>query len=92
MRLLLWLLLVFAASAWADCRDHRLTPPEHVRLSGAAVMIVVHQSATYDARYSTKRGIDLAVRFAKQRGIPVIYLQDDTPEEYYFMADCQPDH
>lgn len=55
-------------------------------------MIVVHESSTYDARYSTKRGVDEAVRFAKARKIPVIYLQDDTPEEFYFMEDCAPDY
>ena len=55
-------------------------------------MIVVHQSSTYDARFATKRGVDEAVRFAKSRKIPVIYLQDDTPDEFYFMEDCHPDH
>lgn len=83
----LWLLTGHAA-----CRDHVVTPPERVEIAGDTVMIVVHQSATYDARYSTKRGIDEAVRFAKARKIPVLYLQDDTPEEFYFMADCAPDH
>ncbi|MCK9389246.1 MAG: hypothetical protein M0Q22_12765 [Sulfuritalea sp.] len=55
-------------------------------------MIVVHQSSTYDARFATKRGVDEAVRFAKSKKIPVIYLQDETPDEYYFMEDCHPDH
>jgi hypothetical protein len=48
--------------------------------------------STYDARFATKRGVDEAVRLAKSRKIPVIYLQDDTPDEFYFMADCYPDH
>lgn len=55
-------------------------------------MIVVHASSTYDARFSTKRGVDEAVRFAKSKKIPVIYLQDDTPEQFYFMDDCAPDY
>lgn len=55
-------------------------------------MIVVHQSSTYDARFSTKRGVDEAVRFAKSNKIPVIYLRDETPDEYYFMEDCDPDY
>jgi hypothetical protein len=80
------------SSAWAACRQHDITPPEKVKINGDSVMIVVHQSSTYDARFSTKRGVDEAVRFAKDRKIPVIYLQDDTPDEYYFMADCYPDH
>lgn len=55
-------------------------------------MIVVHQTSYHDARFSTKRGIDEAVRFAKERKIPLIYLQDETPDEYYFMEDCSPDY
>lgn len=86
------LLLLLSVPAWAACRTHALTPPEAVRIADDSVMIVVHQSATYDARYSTKRGIDEAVRFAKSRRIPVIYLQDETPDEFYFMEDCYPDH
>lgn len=84
--------LLFLPSAWAACRQHEITPPSKVRINGDSVMIVVHQSSTYDARFSTKRGVDEAVRFAKDKKIPVIYLQDDTPDEYYFMADCYPDH
>lgn len=91
-----WLLLILAVglapSAWAACRTHNITPPEQVNVVTDSVMIVVHQSATYDARYSTKRGVDAAVKFAKEKNIPVIYLQDDTPDEYYFMADCNPDY
>lgn len=84
--------LLFHAVAQAGCRNHAITPPDQVKADGDAVMIVVHQSATYDARYSSKRGIDEAVRFAKLNKIPLIYLQDDTPEEFYFMEDCDPDH
>jgi hypothetical protein len=80
------------SSAWSACRQHDITPPEKVKINGDVVMIVVHQSSTYDARFSTKRGVDEAVRFAKDKKIPVIYLQDDTPDEYYFMADCYPEH
>lgn len=69
-----------------------MTPPSKVIIPGDSVMIVVHQSSTYDARFSTKRGADEAIRFAKAQKIPVIYLQDDTPNEYYFMEDCNPDY
>lgn len=55
-------------------------------------MIVVHATSTHDARFSTKRGVDEAVRFAKSKRIPVVYLQDDTPEQFYFMEDCNPDY
>lgn len=90
---LLCLVCLFAGPARAaSCPPHELTPPERVRIAGDALMVVVHPSATYDARYSSKRGIDEAVRFAKEKGIPVIYLQDDSPLEHYFPADCAPDH
>lgn len=83
--------LLFASSGQASCRQHEITKPSQVKIESNSVMIVVHQSSTYDARFSTKRGIDEAVRFAKSKKIPVIYLQDDTPDEYYFMEDCYPD-
>lgn len=85
-------LALFTSSVWASCKQHQLTPPDAVRTDGEAVMLVVHQSSTYDARHSTKRGVDEAVKFAKNQQIPLIYLQDDTPDEYYFMADCEPDY
>lgn len=84
--------LLGLSTGWAACRQHEITPPPQVRINGDAVMIVVHESSTYDARFSTKRGVDEAIRFAKDRQIPVIYLQDDTPEEFYFMEDCHPDY
>lgn len=90
--LFLLLLLLLAPPSWAACRNHGVTPPAQVRIADDSVMIVVHQSSTYDARFATKRGVDEAVRFAKSRKIPVIYLQDDTPDEFYFMEDCHPDH
>ena len=82
----------YASAGWSACRQHEITKPSQVKIAGDSVMIVVHQSSTYDARFSTKRGVDEAVRFAKSKKIPVIYLQDDTPDEYYFMADCHPDY
>lgn len=87
---IVWMLSL--STAWAACRQHEVTPAPKVRINGDSVMIVVHQSSTYDARFSTKRGVDEAVRLAKANKIPVIYLQDDTPEEFYFMEDCHPDY
>lgn len=88
----LLLLSVAMPAAWAACPPHELTPGNAVRLTGDAVMIVTHPSSTYDARYSAKRGIDEAIRFARNRHIPVIYLQDDSPERFYYMEDCTPDY
>ncbi|MGE0315220.1 MAG: hypothetical protein AB7P21_26690 [Lautropia sp.] len=94
MRYLFALLLVLshAGAVYASCRDHDVTVPSAVRPRGESVMIVVHATSSYDARASAKRGIDDAVRFAKGAKIPVVYLQDDTPDEFYFMQDCSPDY
>lgn len=81
-----------AAVARAACPPHSFTDPSQVKLPGDSVMIVVHATSTHDARFSTKRGVDEAVRFARERRIPVIYLQDDSPEQFYFMEDCNPDY
>ncbi|MDP2196612.1 MAG: hypothetical protein Q8J72_11585 [Rhodocyclaceae bacterium] len=93
LRLLLLLpLLLLANPSLAECAPHKITGPAQVRLQGDAVMIVTHSTSTHDARFSTKRGLDEAVRFAKDNRIPIIYLQDDTPEAFYFMEDCAPDY
>lgn len=93
MRLAVALLVMCSAfTGWAGCRNHVISAPEKVKIRGEEVMIVVHQTSTYDARFGTKRGADEAIRFAKERKIPVIYLQDETPDEYYFMEDCHPDY
>lgn len=90
--LALLLTLLAPHCAWAVCKDHTLTPAANVHLRGDAVMIVTHATSFHDARFSSKRGVDEAVRFAKGKGIPVIYLQDGSPEQYYFMEDCHPDY
>jgi hypothetical protein len=79
-----------ASGALANCPEHQVRRAEQVRLTGDSVLFVVHASSTYDARFTSKRGVDEAVRFAKQRGIQVVYLQDDSPEQFYFMQDCSP--
>lgn len=54
-------------------------------------MIVTHASSNDDGRIASKFGVDEAVRFAKKRRIPIIYLQDDRPADNYFMKEC-PDY
>lgn len=88
----LLVLVLYACLGQAACPPHEMTPPARVKPAGDSVMIVVHATSTHDARFSSKRGVDEAVRFAKERRIPVIYLQDDSPEQYYFMEDCAPDY
>jgi hypothetical protein len=83
--------LISCASLAAPCPPREMIPPAQVRIAGESLMIVTHATSFHDARFSTKRGVDEAVRFAKQKGIPVIYLQDGSPDQFYFMEDCQPD-
>lgn len=81
-----------AGLAAAGCPPHAMSEPSRVKFKGDELMIVTHATSFHDARFSSKRGIDEAVRFAKEHGIPVVYLQDESPEQYYFMEDCSPDH
>jgi hypothetical protein len=89
---LLLAVLLYGGSSRAACPSHEFAKPDQIKLTGDAVMIVVHATSTNDARVATKRGVDEAVRFAKSQGIPVVYLQDDSPQQYYFMDDCHPDY
>ncbi|HXU41867.1 MAG TPA: hypothetical protein VN675_06040 [Burkholderiales bacterium] len=78
--------------AAAACPKPQLTDPARVRLTGDAVLIVTHATSAHDARFATKRGVDEAIHFAKSRRIPVVFLKDDSGDEYYFMEDCRPDY
>lgn len=93
MKVFALLLLALASSlAAAACPKPELTDPARVRLTGDAVLIVTHATSAHDARLATKRGVDEAIKFAKSRRIPVVYLKDDSGDEYYFMEDCRPDY
>lgn len=81
-----------AGAAHASCPAPQFRPAKEVHLEGDSVMIVTHPSATFDARFSAKYGVDEAVRFAKSKKIPVVYLADDSPIRYYYMEDCDPDY
>lgn len=85
-------LALFSQVAFATCQKSEFTDPSQVNPNSDTVLIVTHASSTYDTRLSSKRGIDEAVSFARKQGIPVIYLQDKTPAENYFLADCSPDY
>lgn len=89
---LLVALCMLSSQALAICPPHQYTAPSRIRLQGDSVMIVTHATSTHDARFSSKRGVDEAVRFARSQRISVIYLQDDTPNEFYFMEDCDPNY
>jgi hypothetical protein len=86
------LLLGSAGLAQAGCPTPRVTPARNLRLAADSALIVTHATSTNDARLSTKRGVDEATRFARGRGIPIVYLVDDSPSRYQFTEDCEPDH
>src|SRR5437763_13220741 len=86
------MLCLVSIPSLASCGAHTFADPRDLRLPGDSLMIVTHASSNDDGRIATKLGVDQAVRFAKERHIPVIYLQDDRPEEAYFMEDCKPDY
>lgn len=93
MRILAILSLALVADlALAACPKPEYTDPARVRLKGDSVMIVTHATSAHDARFSTKRGVDEATRFAKNHRIPLVYLHDDGPDQLYLMEDCEPDH
>jgi hypothetical protein len=78
--------------AAAACGPYKRSSPAEVRINADAMLVVTHASARYDARLSTKRGVDSAVRFAKSKGLPVLYLEDGSPAEFQLPDDCNPDH
>jgi len=57
-------------------------------------MIVTHPTAKYDARLASKRGVEEAVRFARTKRIPLIFLADKgaAAGEHYLIDDCSPDY
>lgn len=85
-------LCCLAGAAALACPQPRLTPASGLKIEGDTLMVVTHATSTYDARLSTKRGLDEATRFAKRAKTPLVYLVDETPSQYYFFEDCDPDH
>jgi hypothetical protein len=91
----LWLaaaLLMPAGVSHAGCPAPRLSSAGDIQLDADAVLLVTHASSSFDARFSSKHGMDEAVAYAKRKKIPVVYLIDDSPARYYFMEDCAPDY
>lgn len=84
----------FNSAMSASCGVPKFTPSENVKLTGDKVMIVTHPSTQWDGQFSSKFGMDAAVKFAKKQKIPVIYLEDSNSynADSYFFADCKPDY
>ncbi len=85
-------LCIAAGSAWARCPEHAFTESRQIRLDQRPVLIATHASASFDAEYSAKRGIDEAVRFARDRNMQIVYLQDDRDDPKFYADDCKPDY
>jgi len=88
------LFLVVSPFAAASCSSYAFTDPSRIALAGDALMIVTHPTARYDPRLASKRGVEEAIRFARDRHIPVVYLSDkgNAAAERYFIDDCRPDY
>jgi hypothetical protein len=91
-RFFIVLVLLLATHAKAGCSEPIFTAPQEVKLTGDKVMIVTHASSVFDPRYSTKYGVDAAIKWAKEKKIPVVYLADESPIGSYFMEDCSPNY
>jgi hypothetical protein len=93
-RLLALALLVASPFAVASCPNPAFTDPSRVGPAGDSVMIVTHPTAKYDGRLASRHGVDEAIRFAKLRRIPLIFLADNgvASAEHYFVSDCSPDY
>jgi hypothetical protein len=90
--LLLVLLALFAGLAQAYCPSPTLGTPDEIRADQDSLLILTHASTKFDGRLATKYDVDRATQFARQHGIPMIYLQDDAAEANYFTEDCAPQY
>ncbi len=81
-------------SAVASCAKTGFSDAGNVNVQGNAMMIVTHASESYDARLASKRGVEQAIRYARSKRMPLIYLADDgdaSPGRFY-IDDCHPSH
>lgn len=79
----------------AACPAPSFTDPKNVKLKEGKFLLVTHPSSQWDGRFSSKAGMDSAIRFAKTNALQVVYLQDPDLKETnstYFFSDCQPDY
>ncbi|MEZ5739868.1 MAG: hypothetical protein R3E68_10690 [Burkholderiaceae bacterium] len=80
------------APALAGCQQPVEAGTGRPLIEAPRVLVVTHASSEFDARLVSKRGLDEAVRYARNERFPVVYLQDDSPIERYFADDCHPEH
>jgi hypothetical protein len=85
-------LCLAAGAAAARCPDHAFTEPPQIKLDQRPVLIATHASSSFDAEFAAKRGVDEAVRFARDQNFQIVYLQDDREDPNFYAEDCKPDH
>src|SRR4051812_11391548 len=86
-------LAVSTEALGAPCGPHVFTDSAQVNLGTDAALIVTHPSTQWDGRFSSKLGMDAAVKFAKSHKMPVVYMEDANTgngSDSYFFSDCQP--
>ncbi|MCB9091552.1 MAG: hypothetical protein H6621_09045 [Halobacteriovoraceae bacterium] len=88
---IIWFLSSTQVFAYAPCPQVSFTEPQDVKYSSDKLLIVTHPSTLWDGRYSSKMGMDEAVKFAKSNQMTVIYLQGQDERDTYFFSDCNPD-
>lgn len=86
------LLALCSGLAHAYCPPRTLSTSDEVKVGQDSLFIVTHASTRYDARLATKSGLDQATHYAKMRGIPMVYLQDEAVEANYFTEECAPEY
>lgn len=85
-------LCLAAGAVVAKCPDHAFTEPQRLSLDQRPVLIATHASSSFDSNFSAKRGVDEAVRFARDQNFQIVYLQDDREDPNFYAEDCKPDH
>lgn len=89
---ILMLFLCVSTAVSAICPPRPFNYPSELLLDSDAALIVTHASSAYDPRYASKHGVDAAVSFARDRNMPVLYLENEEGSAGYFAEDCRPDY
>lgn len=84
------IVLMTSSAFAAPCPKPTFTSGEKISTSASAVMLVTHPSTLWDGRFSSKAGMDAAVKFAKEKSLPVVYLHGESDNDTYFFSDCNP--
>lgn len=90
VRLLCLAIVLVTSAARAACGPEASVAQKDVKVEGPSVMIAVHPSSFFDARFASKRGIDEATAYARMTRTPLIALADESDPARYFIEPCAP--